>query len=368
MPIRVLPQTVVNRIAAGEVVERPASVVKELVENALDAGATRIEIVLADGGRGLIAVSDDGHGMDADALALAVERHATSKLPDDDLVRIGFLGFRGEALPAIGSVARLTITSRAAGAREASAITVEAGRKEPVRPASRTSGTRVEVRDLFYATPARLKFLKQIRTEESHALEIVRRLALAYPAVAFRLTADDRTLLRVEGETADLLASERSRLGAVLGREVADNTIAIAAERDGFRLGGFAGLPTLNRATGQHHYLFVNRRPVQDRMLAGAVRAAYQDFLARDRHPVVVLFVDAPPELVDVNVHPAKTEVRFRDAGLVRGLIVGGLRHALAEAGHRAATTVAAGALGAFRPAVLPPSSPPSWRPAPAPR
>ncbi|MGE0745492.1 MAG: DNA mismatch repair endonuclease MutL [Rhodospirillales bacterium] len=358
MPIRLLPPTLVNRIAAGEVVERPASVVKELVENAIDAGARRIDVVLADGGRTLIAVTDDGRGMVEGELALALERHATSKLPDDDLDSIRWLGFRGEALPAIGSVSRLSIVSRAAGADAAFAIAVEGGRKEAPRPAALARGTRVEVRDLFYATPARLKFLKIARTELGHALETVRRLALARPDVAFTLADEARTLLRVEAEAGDLLESGRGRLAAVLGREFADNAIAIDAERDGFRLTGFAGLPTLNRATAQHQYLFVNRRPVQDRMLAGAVRGAYMDFLARDRHPMVALFVEAPADLVDVNVHPAKAEVRFRDAGVVRGLIVGGLRHALAAAGHRAATTVAAGALGAMRPPSPMPSFP----------
>jgi len=354
MPIRLLPPTLVNRIAAGEVVERPASVVKELVENAIDAGARRIDVVLADGGRALIAVTDDGRGMTADDLALAVERHATSKLPDDDLESIRWLGFRGEALPAIGSVSRLSIASRAADADAAFAIAVEGGRKDPPRPAALARGTRVEVRDLFYATPARLKFLKIARTEQGHALEVVRRLALARPDVAFTLADEARTLLRVEAEAEALLDAGRGRLAAVLGREFADNAIAIDAERDGFRLTGYAGLPTLNRATAQHQYLFVNRRPVQDRMLGGAVRAAYMDFLARDRHPMVALFVEAPADLVDVNVHPAKAEVRFRDTGVVRGLIVGGLRHALASAGHRASTTVATAALGAMRPASSP--------------
>jgi DNA mismatch repair protein MutL len=354
MAIRLLPPDLVNRIAAGEVVERPASAVKELVENAIDAGARRIDIALRDGGRSFISVTDDGNGMSREELELAVERHATSKLPDDDLVRIATLGFRGEALPSIGAVSRLTLTSRKAGAGAAWSLTVAAGAKSRPVPAAQAAGTRVEVRDLFFATPARLKFLKQPRTEAGHVMDAVSRLAMAHPAIAFTLSDDDRTLLRLAPQSEDLLGETEAvglqRLGSVIGRDFADNAVPVAALREGVRLTGHAGLPTFNRPTASAQYLFVNGRPVRDRLLQGAVRGAYQDFLARDRHPAVVLFLDIPPEEVDVNVHPAKAEVRFRDAALVRGLIVGALRHALGQAGHRAATTVAGATLASFRP------------------
>ncbi|MBX9946032.1 MAG: DNA mismatch repair endonuclease MutL [Reyranella sp.] len=356
--LRRLPTTLVNRIAAGEVVERPASAVKELVENAIDAGARRIAVTLKEGGRSFISVVDDGVGMTPDELKLAVERHCTSKLPDDDLTHISTLGFRGEALPSIASVSRFTLTSRPAGADSAWSLEIEGGTHvrpggEP-RPVAHPPGTRVEVRDLFFATPARLKFLKEPRTESGHVADAMRRLAMAHPGIAFRLESEERTLIDLAAGHPTLLekadAARLERLGAIMGREFADNAIAIDANREGFRLSGFAGLPTLNRPTSQHQYLFVNGRPVRDKLLAGAVRGAYQDFLARDRHPMVALFLEAPPEMVDVNVHPAKTEVRFRDAGIVRGLIVGALRTALAAAGHRASTTVSEAALGAFRP------------------
>ena len=348
--IRRLSETTVNRIAAGEVVERPASAVKELVENALDAGAAHIDVVMRDGGQSLISVTDDGCGMSPEELALSVERHATSKLPDDDLVHIDTLGFRGEALPSIGAVARLTITSRPADAEHASAITVEGGQVGPVTPAALAAGSRVEVRDLFFATPARRKFLKTPRTEFAYALDTVRRLAMAHPHVAFSLADGDRVAFRATRQLAAGADARLARLGTVLGSDFVDNALPIDATREQFRLVGFAGLPTFNRGNAQHQYLFVNGRPVKDRMLAGAVRGAYADFLARDRHPVLALFVEAPAEAVDVNVHPAKAEVRFKDAGMVRGLIVSALRHALAEAGHRASTTVAQAALGAVRP------------------
>jgi DNA mismatch repair protein MutL len=352
--LRRLPSNLVNQIAAGEVVERPASAVKELVENAIDAGARRIAVALKEGGRTFISVVDDGVGMTADELQLAVERHCTSKLPDDDLGHVSTLGFRGEALPSIASVSRFTITSRPAGADTAWALEIDGGARGALRPAAHPPGTRVEVRDLFFATPARLKFLKEPRTEASHVADAMRRLAMAHPAVAFRLESEDRTLIDLRAARPSLLEkgdeARLERLAAIMGRDFADNAVAIDANREGFRLTGFAGLPTLNRPTGQHQYLFVNGRPVRDKLLAGAVRGAYQDFLARDRHPLVALFLEAPSELVDVNVHPAKTEVRFRDAGIVRGLIVGALRTALSAAGHRASTTVADAALGAFRP------------------
>ncbi|MGZ5910627.1 MAG: DNA mismatch repair endonuclease MutL [Reyranella sp.] len=352
--LRRLPSNLVNRIAAGEVVERPASAVKELVENAIDAGAHRIAVTLKEGGRTFLSVVDDGIGMSPAELTLAVERHCTSKLPGDDLGDIRTLGFRGEALPSIASVSRFVITSRPAAAEEAWSLEIDGGAKGEPKPAAHPPGTRVEVRDLFFATPARLKFLKEPRTESGHVADAMRRLAMAHPAIAFRLESEERTLIDLAAANPSLLhdadALRLERLAAIMGREFADNTVAIDANREGFRLTGFAGLPTLNRPTGQHQYLFVNGRPVRDKLLAGAVRGAYQDFLARDRHPMVALFLEAPTGMVDVNVHPAKTEVRFRDAGIVRGLIVGALRTALAAAGHRASTTVSDAALGAFRP------------------
>jgi DNA mismatch repair protein MutL len=345
MNIRQLPPVVVNRIAAGEVIERPAAAVKELVENAIDAGARNIEIVLRDGGRTLIAVADDGAGMNAAELDLAVERHCTSKLPGDDALDIKWLGFRGEALPSIGAVSRLRIVSRPPGADSAWEIAVDGGAKRAPIPAAHPPGTRVEVRDLFFATPARLKFLKTARSERDYALDAVRRLAMARPAIGFMVIGDDeRVLLRLPPAS-----SRETRLGALLGRDFAENSVAVAAARDGFALSGLIGLPTLNRGLPRDQYLIVNARPVRDKLLVGAVRGAYHDLLARDRHPVVALFIDGPPGEIDVNVHPAKTEIRFRDAGLVRGLIVGALRHALEAAGMRASTTVGAAAVAAFR-------------------
>ncbi len=355
MTIRILPPATINRIAAGEVVERPASVVKELVENAIDAGASRIDVIMDGGGRGLIAVTDDGQGMSPDSLDLAVLRHATSKLADDDdLLNITSLGFRGEALPSIASVSRMVLISRERDADEAWALTIEGGERLGLAPAALAGGSRIEVRDLFYATPARLKFLKTPRTEIDYTADAVKRLAMACPAVAFSLTVDGRSLLRLEAVPGGLLQSPAearlSRLGAVMKRGFADNALTIEAMREGVRLSGHAGLPTLNRGNAGAQYLFVNGRPVRDKLIHGAVRAAYADFLARGRHPMVALYIDLAAELVDVNVHPTKAEVRFRDAGLVRGLIVSALRHALAEAGHRASTTVSEAALGAFQP------------------
>ena len=355
MGIRRLSEGTVNRIAAGEVVERPAAVVKELVENALDAGATRIDIATASGGADLILVEDDGSGMDAADLRLAIERHATSKLPErngeDDLSHIETLGFRGEALPSIGAVARLTIASRTRTS-EAREIFVEGGAVKGPSPASFRApgqhGTRADVRELFYATPARLKFLKSGRSEDLATLDIVKRQAMARPDVAFTLTMDGRRALDLEAGR-DLLESRLTRLARIMGRDFHDNAAKVDAAREGVRLSGYAGLPTYNRANAQMQFLFVNGRPVRDKLLIGAVRGAYADFLARDRHPALALFLECDPTFVDVNVHPAKTEVRFRDAGLVRGLIVGALKHTLAEAGHRASTTVAGAALKAFQ-------------------
>ncbi len=365
MSLRLLPETLVNRIAAGEVVERPAAALKELLENALDAGARNIEAVLNDGGRSYLSVSDDGHGMTPGELALAVERHATSKLPEDDLVHILTLGFRGEALPSIGAVSRMTVTSRAAGAADAAdaadageawSLTVEGGLKGEAAPAALGRGTRVEVRDLFYATPARLKFLKSARAEQMQARDALTRLAMAHHGVGFVLSDGRRDLLNLPAAQGELFESRLSRLAAILGRDFAENALAIDAEREGLRLTGHIGLPTLNRANSQAQYLFVNGRPVRDKLLYGAVRGAYRDFLAHDRHPMLALFLEVPPALVDVNVHPAKTEVRFRDPALVRGLIVSAAKHALAEAGHRASTTVSTAALGAMTPGAMFPS------------
>jgi DNA mismatch repair protein MutL len=361
--IRRLPPDAVNRIAAGEVVERPAAAAKELIENALDAGARSIRVRIEGGGLTRLLVEDDGLGMSADELPVAIERHATSKLAADedghvDLLDIRTMGFRGEALPSIGSVSRLGILSKAVGADAAFEIIVDAGRIDGPNPAPwsglTSNGTRVDVRDLFYATPARLKFMKTERSEAQAIADTVRRLALARPDVAFHLETDERTVIKLLAEHGEASEARLGRLGAVLGREFRENAVEIGAEREGVRVSGFAGLPTFNRGSAQHQYLFVNGRPVKDRLMVGVIRAAYQDFLARDRHPMAVLFLDLDPMLVDVNVHPAKTEVRFRDSGNVRGLMIGALRHALAVAGHRASTTVAGAALGAATSHVAP--------------
>ena len=350
MTIRRLPEHVVNRIAAGEVIERPASAVKELVENSLDAGASRIEVTVRDGGKSLITVTDDATGMTPEELHLAVERHATSKLPEDDLDHIRTLGFRGEALPSIGSVGRLALTSRTAEADTAWRLTVDGGDIGELAPAALSKGTRIELRDLFYATPARLKFLRADRTESSQIGDAISRLAMARPDVSFTLIDGERTKIKLEAAQGERLDARLRRLGGVMGKEFTENALPIEAEREGIRLAGYAGLPTLNRGNAQLQFLFVNGRSVKDRLLFGAVRGAYQDFLARDRHPLIALFLEIDPMLVDVNVHPAKAEVRFREAGVVRGLIVGALRHALAEAGHRASTSVATAALNAIQP------------------
>ena len=355
--IRRLEEGTINRIAAGEVVERPASAVKELVENALDAGAHRIQVTIAEGGASLIIVEDDGDGMDAQALKLAIERHATSKLATDaygadDLTHISTLGFRGEALPSIGAVAKLAISSRTRSS-PAHTITVEAGSCDGPKPigflSSGQSGTRVEVRDLFFATPARLKFLKSPRAESLAVADVVKRLAMARPDVAFVLTDDGRVVFSLAAEET-LFEGSLKRLSKLMGRDFADNAAPIAAERENVRLSGFAGLPTYNRANAQAQFLFVNGRAVRDRLLLGAVKGAYADYLARDRHPAVALFLSCDPEFVDVNVHPAKAEIRFRDSGLVRGLIVGALKAALHEESHRASSTVADATLAALRP------------------
>lgn len=356
--IRQLDDAAINRIAAGEVLERPASAVKELVENSVDAGAHRIEVVIADGGKTLIRVTDDGCGISPLDLPLALSRHATSKIDGSDLLNIHSFGFRGEALPSLGAVGRLTITSRAPD-EDGASIAVSGGHQSDVRPAALSNGTVVELRDMFYATPARLKFLRTDRAEAQAVGDVVKRLAMAEPFVTFILrdtsNGDNRTTFRADAETGDLFDALHGRLRTVLGRDFADNALPIDAERDGFHLTGYAALPTYSRGAAVAQFLFVNGRPVRDKMLLGALRAAYMDVLSRDRHPVAALFVDCDPSLVDVNVHPAKSEVRFRDPAVVRGLIVSGLRHALAEAGHRASTTVANATLGAMRPALTEP-------------
>ncbi len=350
--IQRLSEGTINRIAAGEVIERPFSAVKELVENAIDAGAQNIEVALAQGGKSLLSVSDDGVGMSADDLTLAIERHATSKLPEGDsgdrLFHIQTLGFRGEALPSIGAVSKMTITSRPQRADTAMQISVQAGRASQLKPAAGQKGTRIEVRDLFYATPARLKFLKSDRAETTAISDVIKRLAMAHPYVGFTLLSEGRRLFQYPPELAGDENARLNRLGRVMGGTFADNAVPVLAEREGYQLTGFAGLPTYNQATARAQFMFVNGRPVKDRLLNGAIRGAYQDFLARNRHPAVALFFTVPASEVDINVHPAKTEVRFRQAGLVRSMIVGGLRTALNAAGHRAATTVADAALSAF--------------------
>lgn len=351
--IRQLDEAAINRIAAGEVVERPASAVKELVENALDAGATRIAVDYADGGKTLIRVTDDGCGMTAEDLPLALSRHATSKIDGTDLLNIHSFGFRGEALPSLGSVGRLTITSRVAGG-EAAAVTVAGGRMGAVRPAALTKGTVIELRDLFYATPARLKFLRSDRAEATAIADVLRRLALAEPTVGFTLRdvtggGEGRVMFRADAGSGDFFEALRARVGDVLGVEFIDNACRVEVQREGVRLSGYAALPTYSRGSSVQQFVFVNGRPVLDRMLLGALRVAYFDFLSRDRHPAAVLNVECDPERVDVNVHPAKAEVRFREPEAVRSLLISGLRTTLSGAGHRASSTVADATLAAFR-------------------
>jgi DNA mismatch repair protein MutL len=342
MSIRRLPEHLVNRIAAGEVVERPASALKELVENAIDAGATRIAVRLAAGGIELIEVTDDGCGMAPAEMRLALERHATSKLPDDAIEAVVTLGFRGEALPSIASVARLVLESRVRG-QEGWALTVDNGRIEGEGPAALPPGTRVRVEGLFARVPARRKFLRSERAEYAACLDVVKRLAMARPAVGFSVEHEGRRTLAVQPGDR-----QPDRVAGLTDRALVENSVGVDMEREGIVLGGVAGLPTFNRGVADHQYLFVNGRPVKDRLLVGAVRGAYAEMLARDRHPVVALFLDVPPSEVDVNVHPAKTEVRFREPALVRGLIVSGLRRALDEAGHRSAQRPNEAALGMF--------------------
>ncbi|MGB0504777.1 MAG: DNA mismatch repair endonuclease MutL [Pikeienuella sp.] len=355
--IRRLSAAAANRIAAGEVIERPAAAVKELVENAVDAGARRIDIAFADGGKTLIRVSDDGDGMTAEELPLALERHATSKIDGSDLLNIRTFGFRGEALPSMAAVARMRITSRAREEDAAWVIEARGGDIDAPKPAGRGAGTEVELRDLFYATPARLKFLKSDRAEAQAIAETVKRIAMAKPDVGFTLidvsAGSPKKVFNAEAEAGDLFDSRLARLRRIIGAGFAENALPIDAERDGLRLTGWAALPTYSRGSARQQFLFVNGRPVRDKVMIGALKGAYADFLHRERHPAAALFFDCDPERVDVNVHPAKTEVRFREAGAARGLIVSAIRHALAEAGHRASTTVASETLAAFSPGPL---------------
>ncbi len=353
LTIRQLAPETVNRIAAGEVIERPASAVKELVENALDAGAREIEIVTVSGGLSLIRVTDDGCGMEARDLALCVERHATSKLRDDDLFDIRTLGFRGEALPSIGSIATLSVASRPRAGAAPLEVVVDRGEKHPLKPAALNFGTRIEVRDLFSATPARLKFLKSERAENMAVSDVVKRLAMAHPGVGFTLTTGERTGLRLPA-APDGPEGLLARLGRIMGADFLADALPIAGEREGVALSGFAGLPTLHRPDASQQYLFVNGRPVRDKLLVGSVRAAYGDLLPKGRYPLLALFVTLPPAAVDVNVHPAKAEVRFRDAAAVRSLIIGGLSQALAAAGHRATLRGGAMTIDAFVAAATP--------------
>jgi DNA mismatch repair protein MutL len=355
--IRTLPPNLINQIAAGEVIERPASALKELLENAIDAGATRLDIALEAGGTSLILVKDNGVGMDALSMQLAVQRHATSKLPSDDLLAIYHLGFRGEALPAIASVAKLTLTSCARGAEHAWQLRVEGGVVQPPVPATLAQGTIMEVRDLFYATPARLKFLKSSRSELGYCVDIIERLAMAHPDIHFTLEHDGRMLRNFPAASGDFLRGQTARLELIISKGLAANLVRVEAVRDDVQVQGFASLPTYHKSTSQSQYLLVNRRPVRDKLLLGIIRAAYQDVLARDRHPVVVLFLEVPPDKLDVNVHPAKAEVRFQDAQGVRSLLLGALKSALHAHAHTSSTSTAQAALQAFAPAAYAPIS-----------
>ncbi|MCB1531821.1 MAG: DNA mismatch repair endonuclease MutL [Alphaproteobacteria bacterium] len=346
MRIRYLPETLINQIAAGEVIERPAAAIKEMVENSIDAGASKIDVTIRDGGKSLIVISDNGHGMGKNDLIAALDRHATSKLPGDDLLNIEHLGFRGEALASIGAVSRIKISTREDNSGEGWEISAQGGKKDEPSPSAHPSGTKIEVRDLFYATPARLKFLKSERAEAMAVKDVLTRLAMAFPQIAFTLTSDDKVSLNLPA-----VLDMQSRLSSILGREFGANAMMIEAEREGIFLSGFAALPTLHRGTAQHQYLFVNGRPVRDKLLGGCVRAAYADVIAKNRYPMVALFLTLPSDEVDVNVHPAKAEVRFRDPGLVRGLIISALKHALHEGGFQSSSSVAQSALSSMRPA-----------------
>lgn len=340
MTIRILPNNLVNQIAAGEVIERPASVVKELVENSIDAGATSIEVTLVDGGKSLIVVSDNGRGIDKDELPVAVERHATSKLPDDNLFNINFLGFRGEALPSISSVSRMTIVSRREGAENAWKIEVNGGEKSEIMPAAHPQGTRIEVRDLFYSAPARLKFLKTTPSETAQCVDILNRIALANPTISFYLSDENRKKVTLNACQGELFDARLKRLADVMGREFSENSLLINAHRENLTITGYVSLPTLNKSNSLYQYLFVNNRPVRDKLLLGAIKGAYQDVLAHNRYPMAALYFDIDPAYVDVNVHPAKAEVRFYDNALVRGLLVSAVCQALTLGDHRSANNL----------------------------
>lgn len=358
--IRQLPDSLINRIAAGEVVENPAAAVRELVENSLDAGTASITVDIREGGKSWLAVDDDGCGMDATDIAMAVQRHATSKLPDDDLVNIATFGFRGEALPSIGAVARLVIQSRAEGSEGAWQIAVEGGQVGVVMPAARAKGTRVEVRDLFYATPARLKFLRTAQAEMLAVKQVLARIAMAHPQVRFTLVSEGRTTMSCPPCTDAAV-----RIGQIVGEDFSESSMALDSERGGIRLSGYAGLPTYSRGNAQQQYLFVNGRPVRDRLLLGALKGAYADTMMGARYPVAVLFIDAPNEAVDVNVHPQKQEVRFRDPASVRGLLVSSIQSALQAHGRRTAVGSIPAAAVAMSGASYPSYAPPNFTPQP---
>lgn len=339
MPIRVLPSNLVNQIAAGEVIERPASVIKELVENAIDAGASKIEVTLEGGGKNLIMVNDNGKGIGKDELSLAVERHATSKLPDNDLFNINFLGFRGEALPSIASVAKMTISSRQQGADSGWQISVNGGDKGEVKPAAVPLGTRIEVRDLFYTTPARLKFMKADASEAAQCVDMLQRIALANPQISFYLESDGKKKVALNACQGELFDSRQRRVADVMGGEFEENSVAISAGNDFCKISGFIGIPTYNKANSLSEFLFVNNRPVRDKLILGAIKGAYQDMMTSGRYPACAVFVEVEPMYVDVNVHPTKAEVRFYDNGAIRGLLVGSIRHALSLGGKKSAET-----------------------------
>ncbi len=347
LKIRLLESNLVNQIAAGEVIERPAAVIKELVENSIDAGSTKIEVTIRDGGRTLIVVQDNGSGMSLENLELCVERHATSKLPDGDLFNINSLGFRGEALPSIGAVSRLTISTRSKETEDTGwQLVIAGGEKSEPTPVSHPIGTRIEVKDLFYATPARLKFLKTATTELSHSVDYLNRLAMAHPHIEFSLKDGERQVFHYPGLTQD---GFNKRIEAILGKDFVQNSCAVHSQREGMGVSGITSLPTLNRSNATDQYLFVNNRPVKDKLLNGAVRAAYQDLLPGNRYPMLVLFVNISPEEVDINVHPAKAEVRFRDSGLVRGLLIASLKSALNQSAHETSSLIASSAIASFR-------------------
>ena len=350
--IKQLDEAAINRIAAGEVIERPSSAVKELIENSIDAGATSILVDVADGGKTLIRVTDDGCGMTPTDLPLAVSRHATSKLNSNDLFNISTFGFRGEALPSLGAVSRLNIKTKGMET-DAAELTVDAGIISKIKPIALNQGAVIELRDLFYATPARLKFLRTDRTELQEINKIVKSLSIAYPYISFKLRDisqnKDRLLFNTASEIGANNTALKKRISRVLDPSFVENSCVIKAERENFKLSGYAALPTFSRGSTNLQHIFINQRPVKDKILIGAVKAAYSDFLAKDRYPAVVLFLECDPHFVDVNVHPSKLEVRFREPGLVRGLVISAIRHALAEAGHRASSTIAGTALGAIK-------------------